>query len=203
MLQGPEEVTERLRHDLMNRLTIVVGYAQLLANDETLPASARERARLVFNEANECVRLIESLSPSPADQEPVTTLSPSDPELRGRVLVVDDEAIICSLAKQVLSPPYVVYACGTTEEALALLSTYDFDAILVDLHLPGPCGGKSLFEHILLTRPTLTKRVVFMSGGVVDPEQHQFLQKCGCVYIQKPFSIETLRAVVERVRTSP
>lgn len=217
----PDGDAERLRHALMNRLTVVVGYAQLIAGRSDLDAETRSRVEQILSEAGECVRIVEAWSRGlsrhgvrvPDEPRRASTTASHPPPVAhpqqgegdspgfrtGRILVVDDEVIIRTLARNVLMPVHDVTTSETAEEALRLLMGDDFDVVLIDLNLGGPIGGRSLYETMRVHHPEVATRVVFMSGGPVGADEIRFLEESGRPYIQKPFTIDTLRAVVRKM----
>jgi PleD family two-component response regulator len=78
-----------------------------------------------------------------AISEPVQTGS-------GRILVMDDEEPICEVLEQTLKRLGYEVACARDgAEAIALYqrekdSNHSFDAVLVDLTIPGGMGGKEV-----------------------------------------------------------
>lgn len=199
----PEGDIERLRHALMNPLTVVVGYAQMIASDPGLDADTRSRADLVLAQAKECVRIVESwrqraVSPGSGPRPAKGRDAPRESR-SGQVLVVDDEDIIRTLARQVLGSIHEVETCETADDALRRIMVGEYDVILIDLNLKGATGGIGLYETLKVQHPELADRVVFMSGGVVGDEEARLLEESGRPYVQKPFNIEELRALVQRV----
>lgn len=199
----PDEDFERLKHALMNPLTVVAGYAQMIASQPELDPETRSRASMILAQATECVRIIETWKHSTAPREtalPLTSVEDAPRGLgRGRILVVDDEAILRALASQVLQITHEVETCKTAEEALELITLGDFDAILIDLNLRGPTRGRDLYETLKTHHPEVADRVVFMSGGTFNEEEVLFLERSGRPYIQKPFNIDDLRSLVQTV----
>lgn len=199
----PADDLERLRHALMNPLTVVVGYAQMIANEPDLDPETRSRAALILAQANECVRIIESwkhpaVAPGP-EVLPATGRDASGELRSGRILVVDDEVIIRALARQVLGSVHDVETCETADDALRRIMVGEFDAILIDLNLHGTTGSRGLYETLKVQHPELADRVVFMSGGVVGDEEIRFVEESGRPYIQKPFNIDELRGLVQKM----
>ncbi len=198
----PEGDIDRLRHALMNPLTVVVGYAQMIASDPRLDAETRSRADLVLAQAKECVRILESwrrrTGPPGPGPGPAKGRGESRDLRSGRVLVVDDEVIIRTLARQVLGSIHEVETCETANEALRRIMVGEYDVIMIDLNLKGTSEGIGLYETLKVRHPELADRVVFMSGGVVGEEEARLLEESGRPYIQKPFNIEELRALVQR-----
>ena len=58
-----------------------------------------------------------------------------------RILIIDDDAAIRDACFQVLTRSgYEAELAGTPEEALELISKFEFDVILLDLKMPGMNG---------------------------------------------------------------
>lgn len=112
-----------------------------------------------------------------------------------RILVIDDEAPIGWVLTRVLRDHQVT--CETdARKALARLGQGDeFDLILCDLMMPG-MTGMDFFRELLVAHPTLSKRVVFMTGGVFSRETERFLESVENRQLGKPFAADVLRAIV-------
>lgn len=54
-----------------------------------------------------------------------------------RLLVIDDDMMNRMLAKRVLQDHYQVDMAASGEEGISCLKTTDYDALLLDLHMPG------------------------------------------------------------------
>src|SRR5262249_14378243 len=86
-------------------------------------------------------------------------------ELRGRVLVVDDEPSIGTTLRELLASDHEVLAVSTAREALALLGSDNaFDVVFCDLLMP-EMSGIDLYHRLRVEQPGLERRIVFMSGG--------------------------------------
>lgn len=109
---------------------------------------------------------------------------------------MDDEQILLSITRRVLSPHYDVVACERAEDALALvLGGERFDLVLSDLMMPG-MNGMELLAELSARAPDLAGRFVFMTGGAFTPETRQFLATMEEHVIDKPFDPARLRALV-------
>lgn len=109
-----------------------------------------------------------------------------------RILIVEDEKKIASFVRQGLSEVgFTSTVCHRGDEALTLAATESFDALVLDIMLPG-CDGLSVLRQlredrnrvpvILLTaREGLSDRVEGLNLGADD-------------YMTKPFSVEELIA---------
>jgi nitrogen-specific signal transduction histidine kinase len=116
---------------------------------------------------------------------------------RGRVLVVDDEVQVASAIRRTLQRHHEVVVLTSPLEAQArLLGGERFDVILCDLMMP-ELSGMELFQSLARGAPELAGRVVFLTGGAFTPQTREFLATVECPRMDKPFSPEELRALVQ------
>jgi DNA-binding response OmpR family regulator len=89
---------------------------------------------------------------------------------RHRVLIVDDEESTRMLLARLLSKELNVEAqlAGTCEQALRLAGNYAYDAILLDLLMPG-IGGLGVLAALRAASPNATTPVIIVS--VVGDQQ--------------------------------
>jgi PAS domain S-box-containing protein len=120
-----------------------------------------------------------------------------------RILIMDDEKMICELAATFLTNKgYVVESAYDGKQAIALYAAAlqrgePYDCLLMDLTIPGGMSGKDALTEILKLDPEA--RAIVSSGYAADPvmanfEAHGFK---GC--ISKPFFIAALLAEIRRV----
>jgi two-component system KDP operon response regulator KdpE len=114
-----------------------------------------------------------------------------------RVLVVDDEASI----RRALRPPLVELGfqfaeASRGEEALQLLHSGTFDAVLLDINMPG-IGGIETLRRIRAFAPRLPVLMVTVREG--EEEKVEALELGADDYITKPFST---RELIARIRTA-
>ncbi len=144
----------------------------------------------------------------PAEEKPVggeKSAHPffAPPALRtgaGRaVLVIDDEPWILDLAAELLrGEGHAVETVQSGEAALSVLGTRSFDVIVSDWKMPG-LNGVRLYEHLAATRPDLARRVLFMTGDVVNDTFQNFLESHRLACLSKPFAAGEFRAAVSRM----
>lgn len=120
-----------------------------------------------------------------------------------RVLIVDDEPGIRRIVGRFLRKcGYQVEEAGTGRAAVAALRVSQFDAVISDLRMPG-FSGKDLFEHVRAEHPGLVSRFVLTSGDMLRKETQQFVQQAECLYLEKPYELTDLLAVLERICGAP
>ncbi len=131
----------------------------------------------------------------------MTTLHPlqvvSAPVIAPRLLVVDDERINQELLKRIFEYEYAIDLASTGEDALAALASTPYDAVLLDVMLPG-INGYDVLREIRADALTADLPVVMISARANESDMLAGLRLGANDYIQKPFSVEIARA---RVRT--
>jgi signal transduction histidine kinase len=139
------------------------------------------------------------------EEEVADTTAPSEPEpqpapvRRGKVLVIDDEPMICSVVSRLLGEAHDVVSAGSVKEALARLDEdAGFDVILCDLMMPDTTG-MDLHAALLVSRPALARRIVFMTGGAFTTTGREFLDSIPNARVEKPFDGNALKALVASV----
>ena len=120
------------------------------------------------------------------------------PGRRGRILVVDDDVVVATIVKRVLSKEHDVVALVAAADALALCeSGEEFDLILCDLMMPDMTGMD--FHHELSrVCPAQARRMIFMTGGAFTAAAQRFLSETQTEHLEKPFRPSNLRAIVHR-----
>lgn len=116
---------------------------------------------------------------------------------RGRVLVVDDEPMLCATIERILSGEHDVTIFQSGKQALELVERGDhFDLILSDVMMP-QMTGIEFHEALLQIAPELADKVVFMTGGAFSAEASAFLDRFRHRTIDKPFKFTALRSLVQ------
>ncbi len=124
----------------------------------------------------------------------------------GKILVMDDEEIIRELSRDMLSAlGYVGDFVKEGGEAVAyyekaLTEGKPYDAVIMDLTVPGGMGGKEAVEKILSIDPGV--KAIVSSGYANDPIMADY-RKYGFIgVVPKPYRISelsrTLRQVIAR-----
>jgi two-component system NtrC family sensor kinase len=115
-----------------------------------------------------------------------------------RILVVDDEEIVTAFLTDALAQDgHHIDQIDKAKEALDLLEQSAYDLIFCDLRMPG-MGGRDFYEKLSVRDPELARRVVFVTGDMASQATREFLEKSGRLFLEKPFSLETLYQVIEK-----
>ena len=121
----------------------------------------------------------------------------------GYILIMDDEEVIRAMAsKMINSLGYKTETASNGDEAISkyeesIKNKNPFDAIILDLTIPGGMGGKEAAKKILEINPEV-KMIVssgYTSGAVLsDYKAFGFIEK-----IDKPYTMASLNDVLNRV----
>lgn len=113
-----------------------------------------------------------------------------------RILIVDDDPAIRDACFQVLTRSgYEADLAATPKEALDLVSHFEFDAILLDLKIPG-MNGLELLRQIKESYPQVEVVIITAYGTVQNAVE---AMKLGAGdFLQKPFGPEELRLAVRK-----
>lgn len=113
-----------------------------------------------------------------------------------RILVVDDEASVCHLLREVLAAEhYQVATAGSVEDALGELAEEAFDLAIVDLLLPGH-NGLVLAEAIRMLDPHTS--VILMTAYGTPTFEAVATHPAISHYLHKPFNIDRLLDLVQQ-----
>ncbi|HEX7600778.1 MAG TPA: response regulator [Polyangiaceae bacterium] len=117
--------------------------------------------------------------------------------MRRRILLVDDNAALAAAFARGLRSEYDVLVCTDGLAALERVFTDGpFDALVVDIRMPG-LDGLRLQSALVETSPEHVNRIIFVTGGDIDPEASVALQDR--IVLHKPFGPSELRLAIQRV----
>ena len=113
------------------------------------------------------------------------------------ILIVDDEDEIRELSRRYLSGKgHSVTEASTGREALKLVTSNDYDGIVLDLRMPD-LSGEGFFEWLRKNRPEMAAKVTVISGDLANPQTVEILERIGQPYLLKPFKTHELLAHIE------
>jgi PAS domain S-box-containing protein len=111
-----------------------------------------------------------------------------------RVLVVDDEPAVRQLIKTIFARSgHVVEDVGDPSDALNLITANAYDAIFLDLRMPG-ISGMTLFSRIKEKAPKMAGKVIIVTGDASSEDVQSFLKQNRLPCISKPFTAQTVKA---------
>ncbi len=118
------------------------------------------------------------------------------PSLRGRLLIVDDDYSVCTMLVDGFSREgYECDSCAEGELALDLMQLHAYDALVLDLMMPGPSG-----LEILVTAKKRHPRTAFIIVTGMDDGKlaEQAVRQGADDYLVKPIRLGELITSVAR-----
>jgi two-component system cell cycle sensor histidine kinase/response regulator CckA len=122
----------------------------------------------------------------------------TQPASTDTILLVEDENYVREVACEILeSAGYHVIVAKTAKEALAVFEKQGpFTLLVTDVVMPG-MNGRDLARKLTSLQPGL--KTIYMSGYTDSPLLRQDFQSTKTVYLQKPFTLESLTNKVKEV----
>jgi DNA-binding NtrC family response regulator len=122
-----------------------------------------------------------TLPPQPAFSNVKTSSSP------GRILVVDDEpAVLFAYQKLIQAEGFDVDACEGLLEALILLGTFSYSAVITDIRLSGSenTGGMQVLDATRRQQPHA--KIIVVTGFGSNDVERSILALGSSYYFEKP-----------------
>ena len=122
---------------------------------------------------------------------------------RGKILIMDDQEVVRSVADKILSR--IGFQIVLAEDGEAAINLYKkakksgepFDAVILDLTIPGGMGGKEVIKKLLEIDPNI--KAVVSSGHSNDPTMVEFKKYGFTDVIAKPYRTQEMRNILFRV----
>jgi two-component system NtrC family sensor kinase len=157
----------------------------------------------VESRAGEFTRFVIDLPPfagrpaAPAEAPVGPTPRPRRPGRR--ILVVDDEPAVAEFVALALrADGHQVEILHDGRQAREAIRDRRFDLVLTDLRMPR-MSGRELYEDLVRSDPEAARRIIFSTGDTVSRETAEFLGRFSGRHLTKPFRLEELQALVDRV----
>ena len=116
-----------------------------------------------------------------------------------KVLVIDDEEAILEMVSESLSCyGYQVDTAADGETGLRQLKQNQYGVTFCDWKMPG-LNGRQIYERLRTSNPELCKRVVFITGDVINEQMRTFLEQEKRSCLAKPFVLTELRSAIKTI----
>jgi DNA-binding NtrC family response regulator len=114
--------------------------------------------------------------------------------LKGKILVVDDEPIVCERLKPALEKVgFYVETHTDSQNAIDRLAEEKFDVVVTDIKMKGPDGLDIL--HFVKQQSPSTQVVIITGFATVDSAR-EAMKSGAADFIAKPFKIRQLRDLI-------
>jgi CheY-like chemotaxis protein len=115
------------------------------------------------------------------------------PELHGRVLVIDDDAMVSMTISRALRDHEVTALSDPNEAIRRIVAGQRFDVILCDLMMPN-ITGMDVHAQLMECAPEMAERMVFITGGAFTEQAREFLENRPS--FEKPMDLRALRGLI-------
>jgi len=121
----------------------------------------------------------------------------------GSILIMDDEKIVCEVLTNILEHfGYEVKCCSDGQEASLLYentfkNNQPFDAVIMDITIPGGIGGKEAITMLQKTDPNVC--AIVSSGYANDPIMAHCKDYGFAATLSKPYNIAEIEDVLKKV----
>jgi two-component system cell cycle sensor histidine kinase/response regulator CckA len=142
-----------------------------------------------------------SKKPAPKKEEEVVVEAPA--HSKGKILVMDDEQIIREMLGNML--PLAGYDVELTGDGAETIEHYNkaresgqpFDAVIMDLTIPGGMGGIEAVKKLLEIDPKA--KVIVSSGYATDPIMSDYEKYGFSAVVTKPYSVRELEKILHGI----
>lgn len=115
------------------------------------------------------------------------------------ILVVEDDVPIAMMVASILADDgFKVDRADNGRLALEMIGAQNYGLILTDLRMP-EFDGVALYRELERRKPDLLRRLIVITGTSGHPEYEAFLEETRVPYLEKPFSLHVLLALVRQV----
>jgi PAS domain S-box-containing protein len=157
----------------------------------------------IASEVGQGTTVVIYLPASPHALAPVAANPAMLPQGSGRILIMDDEEMICDLLSELLaSLGYNVECVHNGAEAIAVYQRAQtagqpFAVVILDHTIPGGMGGRETMARLRALDPQI--KAILSSGYANDPMMGNFLEYGFSAAVAKPYTVAKLQAALHGV----
>jgi DNA-binding NtrC family response regulator len=120
------------------------------------------------------------------------------------ILLIEDEPSVSAFVRTALERKgYRVVQAASGAEGLHQLSTETYGGVISDIRMPGDINGADVHKWIQHNRPELGARIILISGDTANSETQSLLSGSNTPCIEKPFRVQQLISIVEKIFGKP
>jgi len=123
------------------------------------------------------------------------TINNVSPEFLQRILVVDDDKLICwALEKEFAGMGLATRVVENGEEALVELRRHPYDIVFLDIHLPDANGIELLREIDAISRDA---KIIIMSGDASETNRERAFTSGAMQFLEKPLDLSEIHSILK------
>lgn len=116
------------------------------------------------------------------------------------LLLIEDELAVMQFIQTALERSgYRCLTANSAAEGLKRLAAESFAGVISDMRTPGGYSGADVHAWINAHRPELKGKLLFITGDTVNEDTMKVLESTGAPYIEKPFRVQELIQIVEKL----
>ncbi len=120
------------------------------------------------------------------------------------ILLIEDEPSVRAFVRAALERRgYSVAQASSGAEGLEQLASAQYAGVISDIRMPGTTNGADVHQWIQENRPELAERIILISGDTANSETQSLLRNSATPFIEKPFRVQQLIAIVEKTFGKP
>jgi len=124
-------------------------------------------------------------------EKPLTLLPTSRHFESNKILILDDEALICKFIRFAFEPKNEVVTVNDGVEGIQQIQKSDFDVIICDMMMP-KLPGDMFYAAVERVKPHLCSRFLFITGYTQDTKIQDFIKRVDGLILYKPFKYPDL-----------
>ena len=190
-------LTSKMLHDIRNRLNTIVGYSQILLDEDAMPEEYKKMLTSITNSATEIQTLLLKRKEN-VNNDKKTAEKESDEMIK--ILIVDDNEDNLDILDRLLRKhPLMVYIAKSGNESVKIAKEEKPHLIFMDMHLPD-ISGKEASQLIKQDHPTA--KIVALTGDINALEHEKNTQSVFDVCLAKPFDRNEIKELINLLTSS-
>jgi CheY-like chemotaxis protein len=126
-------------------------------------------------------------------------MEPKDNKLPANILLVDDDKIFGNIISKLLSKKYKITFAHDAETAMELIKDFQFNLILLDIHMGSGLNGFDVIKHIRKTICYKDTPVIVTTGLGTEHDEQDYIGKGFTRLLPKPFSMQNLVGMIDEL----
>lgn len=186
-------LSSKMLHDLNNKLTSILGYSEILCDEDSL---AQEQIAMAQSIRAAALNMQTWLTPTQEQfQEIKEELSIKPSATKKKVLIVDDNednrAILEYLLKQY---PLEIFCAENGLESIKIANEHKPDLIFMDLNLPDILGSEA---SKIIKENSKSSKIIALTGDVCGIEKEMQRSEIFDLCLLKPFDRKQIKSIIE------